>query len=69
MSIADKIGKMIDRIQSVSRFRRKPKPVYLIDIEVRDADGKALTVCGMKDYQKEALKVFEDMPSDRILFP
>ncbi len=29
------IGEMIDRIQSVNRFGRKPKPVVYIDMEVR----------------------------------
>ena len=28
----------LDRIQSVSRFGRKPEPVTYVDIEVRDAD-------------------------------
>lgn len=48
MSIAESIGEMIDRFQSVCRFERKPKPVCYIDLETRSTADLPL-----RAYQKK----------------
>ncbi len=66
MSIAESIGEMVDRIQSVCRFGRKPKPVCYIDIETRDVDGSVLA---LRDYPKKGLEMMLKMDRDKIIFP
>lgn len=65
MTMKETVGEMIDRIQSVSRFGRKPKPVIYIDLETRSPHPPGARISA-EDIMCMAVKV-GDNPTVMVL--